>query len=126
MKKRMNLVVTAVGLFSGLVLSLSFAVAQNQGVSAENTSRYAGGGRWDWAVFIKASPEVLKTIRYVEYKLPSTFNEPNVKVYKVGDQSKPFAFKSNGWRTFDIPIRIVFKNGRTQTLRHKLNFERSP
>ena len=126
MKKRTYLAITSTGLLVGLVLSCSLAIAQNEEILTENTSRYAGGGRWDWTVFIKASPDVLKNIRYVEYKLPSTYNEPNVKVYSIREQSKPFAFKSNGWRTFDIPIRVVFKNGRTQTLRHKLIFEGSP
>ena len=123
MKNRTYVAVISLALLWGLFFSPALVTPQAQAITTENTSRYAGGGRWTWTVFIKASPEVLKTIRCVEYKLPSTFTESSAKVCRILDQSKPFAFKGNGWQTFDIPIRVVFKSGRTQTLRHKLTFD---
>jgi transcription initiation factor IIF auxiliary subunit len=109
----------------GLFMMIGLAAAQAQDISTANTSRYVGNDRWDWTVYIKASPDVLRNIRCVEYKLHSTFPDPNRKVCSLGDTNQPFALKSNGWGTFDVPVRVVFKNGKTRLLRHKLSFEPS-
>jgi transcription initiation factor IIF auxiliary subunit len=112
-------------LWLGVFLSTNLAAAQKQEITTANTSRQVKGGQWEWTVFIKASPEVLKSIRCVEYKLPSTVAQSSVRVCSMGDQNQAFAFKSSGWRTFDIAVKITFKNGRVQILRHKLSFEGS-
>lgn len=106
----------------GLVESASAQVEQAQipAVTAANTSRSAGG-RWEWTVFINASTPVLQSIRCVEYRLPSTSANPNRRVCALGSAKQPFAIQTTSWGTFEIPIRIMFKNGQTRTLRHKLS-----
>ena len=69
MKNRTSVPLSLLRLVLVLFVLVGLATAQNQEISTVNTSRYTGGGRWDWRVFIKASPEVVRNIRCVEYKL---------------------------------------------------------
>ncbi len=88
-----------------------------------NTSRSLGGGRWEWAVFILASNEVLSQIQYVEYTLHPTFPEPVQRVTARGVESgKGFVLKATGWGTFEIAVKVVFINGKTRYLKHQLKF----
>ena len=115
MKNRNYTGLLALGLVCGLFIMISLAAAaQNQYISTTNTSRYIGKDRWDWTVFIKASPQVLQNILCVEYKLPSTSPNPSRKVCSLGNWDQPFALKSNGWGTFDIPISKVYPNVKTK------------
>jgi transcription initiation factor IIF auxiliary subunit len=115
------------GLMCGLFIMMSpAAVAQDEDISTANTSQRVGDDRWEWVVFIRAPEGVLKNIRCVEYKLHSTFTNPNRKVCHGADKKQPFALKANGWGTFDIPIRVTFKDGQTLSLKHTLSFDPSP
>lgn len=98
----------------------------SQEILADNTSRYVGNGRWDWKVFIKASPQILREILYVEYTLHSTFPNPVRRVDKIGDLSYPFALEINGWGIFEIPIKVVFKNQAVHFLKYMLRFVAPP
>jgi transcription initiation factor IIF auxiliary subunit len=100
------------------------AVAQD--ISAANTSRYVGDRRWEWTVFVQASPETLKGINCVEYTLHPTFPDPVRRRCDLGDPRFPFALTTNGWGTFEIPIRVLFKDGRERTLKHMLSFAARP
>lgn len=108
----------------GLVASASAQVGQAQtpDITTANTSR-AVGGRWEWTVFISASAPMLQSIRCVEYRLPSTSANPNRRVCALGSAKQPFAIQTTSWGTFEIPVRIIFKNGQTRTLRHKLSIK---
>jgi transcription initiation factor IIF auxiliary subunit len=92
-------------------------------ITTGNTSRSLGGGRWEWAVFILASNDVLKQIQYVEYTLHPTFPEPIQRVTERGmENGKGFVLKATGWGTFEIAVKIVFTNGRSRYLKHQLKF----
>lgn len=92
-------------------------------ITTGNTSRSLGGGRWEWAVFILASNDVLKQIQYVEYTLHPTFPEPIQRVTERGmENGKGFVLKATGWGTFEIAVKVVFTNGKVRYLRHQLKF----
>src|SRR6266542_6336098 len=110
-------------LVAGSFLLISFTATAQNDISTANTSRHVAEDLLEWTVFIKAPESVLQNIRCVEYKLPSTFSKSTKKVCSLGDKSQPFALKSNGWATFDIAIRVVFKTGKPRSFRHKLSFE---
>ena len=104
-----------------LLIALN-ASAEVQAISSANTSRYSGNDRWDWTVFIKASPKIINDIKCVQYTLHPTFPDPMRTVCRAGETQYPFALSSNGWGTFEIPIKITFKNGQTRFLKHNLQF----
>jgi len=92
-------------------------------IRTANTSRYLGSGRWEWAVFIVASDEVLGRIQYVEYTLHPTFPEPIQRVTERGLESgKGFTLKATGWGTFEIALKVVFTGGKARYLKHQLTF----
>jgi transcription initiation factor IIF auxiliary subunit len=92
-------------------------------VTAGNTSRYVGRSRWDWTVFIVADDETLDEIKCVEYTLHPTFPDPIRMICNRGSASgKGFFLNSNGWGTFSIGVKVVFKDGDIKYLKHKLSF----
>lgn len=97
-----------------------------QQISADNTSRYIGNGRWDWTVFIKASKQVLDDIECVEYTLHPTFPNPIRRECSLGDPRYPFGHSTNGWGTFEIHIKVTFKDGTVRFLKHMLILEAPP
>lgn len=117
-------VIALLQLCLGVIAFASTASAEQ--ISADNTSRYVGGGRWDWTVFIKAVPEVLERIECVEYTLHPTFPNPVRRQCALGDRRFPFALTTNGWGTFEIGIKIVLKDEGQRTLRHMLVFAAPP
>jgi transcription initiation factor IIF auxiliary subunit len=110
----------------GLLLLAGPLPASGQEISAKNTSRYVGDNRWDWTVYISASPTTLGEIRCVEYTLHPTFLRPHQRVCRPGNPKFPFGLRSNGWGTFEIPIKVTFKRGETRLLKHLLVFETPP
>jgi len=100
--------------------SLPSSTAQE--ISAANTSRYLGDGKWDWTVFIKASPEVLNQVKCVEYTLHPTFTKRFISVCELGNKDCPFGYHAKGWGTFEIPVKITFKNGTSSFQKHMLTF----
>jgi transcription initiation factor IIF auxiliary subunit len=96
-----------------------------QEISADNTAKDLGNGRWSWTVFIKAPPEVLQDIQSVQYTLHPTFPYPVQRVNTIGDPKQPFALSATGWGTFPIQIRVFTKDGQTHDLTRNLSF-RSP
>lgn len=83
-------------------LGLPNISAAAQDISAANTSRYIGNGRWAWTIYIKAPPEVLSKVKCVEYKLHPTFPDPVPPICALGDARYPFGLDSNGWGTFVV------------------------
>jgi len=104
------------------LLAVSVTAAAQDDIQSANTSRNLGKDKWEWTVFIRASPTVLKNIACVEYKLPSTLPKPNRRICAVGKTSQPFAISGSGWGTFDIPILVTFKKGPSRYLKHRLTF----
>jgi transcription initiation factor IIF auxiliary subunit len=96
-----------------------------QDIVVDNVAVYRGNDRWEWTIFIKSSPDVLKSIDYVQYTLHSTFADPIQKVYKTSDPDHPFGLTRTGWGVFEVPVRVVFKNGEQQPLRYLLRFQQA-
>jgi transcription initiation factor IIF auxiliary subunit len=107
-----------------LALGLLFAAVATPSLAAptvQNTSTYAGGGRWDWKIFIVADAQTLQEIECVEYTLHPTFPQPVQRVCNRPDTG--FAYSSNGWGTFMVKVTIQYKSGRVENLEHALVFE---
>lgn len=96
------------------------------GVSAANTSRYLGGERWEWTIFVTGPPQLVRTIQRVEYTLHPTFTNRVQAPDRGSDPSQAFPFTTSGWGVFVVGIKVTFTNGETQNLRHMLKFVAAP
>jgi hypothetical protein len=86
--------------------------------AVQNTSRFIGSGRWDWAVRIVAEPAVMSSIECVEYMLHPTFPNPIRTVCGAGSSS--FALSDSSWGEFPIGVKAVMRDGRSWRLVHRL------
>ena len=119
--------IPAMRAYAGILLTVGLLTCPSASVYAEsitaaNTSRLIGQGRWDWTVFIQAPSSVLERITCVEYPLHPTFPNPVRRVCSRGKDSEAFALSTNGWGTFTVGIDVFFSDGRTQHLQHELRF----
>jgi transcription initiation factor IIF auxiliary subunit len=89
-------------------------------VAFTNTSTYRGSGRWDWKIAVQADRATLARIECVEYTLHSTFPDPTRPVCNA--QATRFALESNGWGTFQVGIRVVYKDKHVESYTHQLVF----
>ncbi|MGH9314635.1 MAG: pYEATS domain-containing protein, partial [Vicinamibacterales bacterium] len=87
---------------------------------AANTSRYLDNGRWSWSIFLQGPRDRLDQIRCVQYSLHKSLPNPVRQVCAMGDPRQPFKLDAEAWGTFEVGIRVTFKDGRTQDLRHTL------
>lgn len=101
------------------LLVLLAALPVHAALQTENTSTYVGGGRWNWSVFINADDATLRQIECVEYTLHPTFPDP---VRRICNRESKFALTSNGWGTFTIQVRILYRDGRSEQRAHPLVF----
>jgi hypothetical protein len=118
------LVIALLACLSGPVHAAQAAAPQ--GLSAANTSRYLGGDRWEWTIFITGPDQLLRSVRAVEYTLHPTFPNPVQTRPRGNDPAKPFAFTATGWGVFTVGIKVTFANGQTKSLRHMLSFVAPP
>lgn len=86
-------------------------------VVTANRSTPAGDDRWDWEIRLEGPSEVLDAVERVEYVLHETFPNP-VRVRDNRDDG--FSLESNGWGEFDVGIKVHFKDGGVEKLRHPL------
>lgn len=87
-------------------------------IVSSNTSEASGTHNYDWEVHLDApSPGQLDRIERVEYVLHPTFPDP---VRISTDRSSSFSVSSRGWGEFDIGIKIHFKDGTVEKLKHPL------
>ena len=88
-----------------------------------NTSRQLPGGQWAWTVFVAANEDTLGKIQCVQYTLHPTFPDPIQRVCERGDRADAaFPFSAQGWGTFEVGIKVEFKDGTTRDLRYMLRF----
>ena len=98
-------------------------------ISVDNRSSYKGkrmlGDKeydwWSWTIFVKADRAELEKIDCVEYTLHRTFRDP---VRTVCDREDGFSLSMNGWGTFRVKVRVMFREGGEKTLYHRLYFSR--
>jgi hypothetical protein len=88
------------------------SLASKSVVYVDNTAQQAGDQTWDWTVFINADQNTLSNVRCVEYTLHPTFPNPTRTV--CDDPANHFALSARGWGTFEIKIKIIFKDGSIQ------------
>ncbi len=91
-------------------------------IATGNLATKVSNERWDWTVFIQASENILANIQCVEYTLHRTFHDPVRKVCVRGSGMEAFALSTNGWGTFQIGVRVFFRDGRIKALTHNLTF----
>ena len=96
---------------------------QHGTITTTNTSEYKGDDRWDWSVFIVSDEKTLNEINCVEYTLHPTFPNPVRRVCDKGStQGRGFYLNASGWGTFNIGIKVIFKDGDIRYLNHELSF----
>lgn len=117
-------ILTAIALLA--LLAAPASGEQLLGVSAANTSRYLGGERWEWTVFVTGPAVLLKTIQRVEYTLHPTFTNRVQTPDRGSDPARAFPLTSTGWGVFVVGIKVIFTNGETQNLHHMLKFVAPP
>jgi YEATS family len=105
----------------------SGALTQSAGASSEiavgNTAVLERRDRWKWSVFLMGRDETLRQVQCVEYLLHPTFPDPRRSVCSRGAlPGKGFVLNAEGWGTFTIGVKIVYRNGQIQYLRHELRF----
>ncbi len=99
-----------------------------QKIKVENASQYSGrklyvGKKaWDWTIYIDSAPSILAKISCVTYQLHPTFKDPTIRICKQGQSSKAFSYSTTGWGTFNVGVKIEFKDGSEFTTDHYLIF----
>jgi len=83
---------------------------------------YVGKKAWDWTIYIDSEPSVLQNILRVTYQLHPTFTDPIKIIREPGKTSKAFPYSTTGWGTFNVGVRIEFKDGSELTTNHYLVF----
>ena len=101
-----------------------------QKIEVKNDSQYSGrklyvGKKaWDWTIYIVSEPSVLQKIRRVTYQLHPTFTDPIKIIREPGKTSKAFPYSTTGWGTFNVGVRIEFKDGSEYSRDHYLVFRK--
>jgi YEATS family len=109
---------------ASLALMLPVLTTAQSGVTTDNTSKYIGNNRWEWTVFVKASPDTVAKIQCVEYLLHPTFPNRDRMVCDRGQTAdQPFPLTGNGWGVFDIPVKVIFHDGHSESMTHHLRFD---
>jgi transcription initiation factor IIF auxiliary subunit len=102
-----------------VVIAAAPAIQGQSNIQTRNSAHYAGNGRYDWTICVKAEPSVLGSISYVEYTLHPTF--PNPVRYGTGPN---FSLSSNGWGEFNIQVKIGLRDGKVMRTQHWLTLSR--
>jgi hypothetical protein len=93
--------------------------SETRPISARNTAEKIGGNQWRWTIFIDADRHTLSQIACVDYILHPSFDPPVQASCTAADN---FAFSATGWGTFEVGVRIRFRNGTEKQLTHMLTF----
>lgn len=94
---------------------------ENHRIITKNTGIVIKGDRWEWTIYIVSKDETLSEIDCVEYILHPTYPDPIRRVCDKGSApGKGFFLKDTAWESFTIGVRVIFKNGKTEFLKHQL------
>ncbi|MEJ2628022.1 MAG: hypothetical protein P8078_05665 [bacterium] len=88
-------------------------------ITTQNWSHEIEPGWWEWGVSVIADEHILNQISCVVYTLHKSFPNP---VRIICNRENNFELKTRGWGTFQIPIKILFKDGSVMELSHDLKF----
>jgi transcription initiation factor IIF auxiliary subunit len=83
-------------------------------------SQYQGKNWWKWSVWIEGPTDELNQIENVTYLLHPSFANP---VRTVADLASKFKLSSQGWGIFTIRIKVLKKDGSTES--HAVELELS-
>ena len=100
-----------------------------QKIEVKNNSQYSGrklfvGKKaWDWTIYINSDLSTLNKISCVTYQLHPTFRDPIQRICEQGKTDKAFSYSATGWGTFNVEVKIEFKDGSKLTTEHFLIFQ---
>jgi hypothetical protein len=88
-----------------------------------NTAEREDSDEWKWAVFLQGDDDTLASVQCVEYLLHASFKPPRQAICKRGSlPGKGFLLAAKGWGTFQLGVKVLFKDGRARFLTHDLRF----
>lgn len=103
--------------FALLLIAAACGSAAAQTVSVNNTSQYSSSGRYKWTIYLETDPSTLRDIKYVEYRLPPSFeNEAVQKSDGPRAGRYPFSYSNYAVEPFSVKVTVFFKNGQSREL----------
>jgi hypothetical protein len=82
---------------------------------------HSGRPYYQWRVFVDEPPDILDTIRQVDYVMHATFPDP----FRTSrDRQHHFELVTSGWGTFRIVITVHFTNGTEAKTSYQLDFQK--
>jgi hypothetical protein len=95
-----------------------------QEIEVQNSSKYIDGELWGWTIYIRASPEIIATIRCVSYER-SGFHpfSGERRICELGNPEKPFSFSGVSENSYRMDVEIHFGDGTAAEFEHSLVFE---
>jgi transcription initiation factor IIF auxiliary subunit len=108
-----------------LAVGLQFRDPVRDTLTLRNTARPTGTNKfgkdyYDWTAYLDGPLNQLRNITLVRYKLHPTFR-PQIRDVSTGVEWG-FPLSTSGWGVFELGAEIVFRGGRTEELRHRLQF----
>ena len=108
-----------------LTIGLQFRDSVRDGLTLRNTARPTGTNKfgkdyYDWTAYVDGPLNKLRDIAVVRYKLHPTFS-PNIRDVRHGAEWG-FPLSTSGWGVFELRADVVFRDGHTEELRHRLKF----
>lgn len=94
----------------------------NYDIIIRNSNEEISENWWRWTVYVASSEVVLNQIKCVEYTLHESFSNPIQLICEKTSNQKAFPFSARGWGTFEIKVKVIYKDGKIQNLRHMLEF----
>lgn len=94
----------------------------NYDILTRNSYKELSDNWWSWTVYVASSEEDLNKIKCVEYTLHESFSNPIQLICEKTSSEKAFPFSARGWGTFEIKIKVIYKDGKVQNLKHMLEF----
>lgn len=85
-----------------------------------DSTLYGDDDTYEWSLFVDADDTLLDQIEYVQYQLHPTFTEPT---RIVRNRSAKFRLTMIGWGTFEVGVKIQFKDGSELKVIHDLQFD---
>ncbi len=105
-------------------INFKLALKSSFSLKIKNTAKLIKQGQWEWEAFIAGNHDEIMKIDHVAYQLNSGFKDPYRQINKLGNINKPFAINAKGWGVFNLKAKVYFKDGKTASLEHVLQFEK--
>lgn len=103
---------------------IKLTVTDKTNLKLKNTAREIKEGYWEWEAFISGPPSELMNIDHVDYQMHSSFRNPYRQIKQMGNSNKSFVLKAKGWGVFNLNAKVYFKDGKSISLQHVLQFNK--